>query len=49
MWAQQRTGWQTATRRGDRDIGVIAALHVDVIARGGPDSYTRADAAAASG
>ena len=35
MRAQQRTGQQTATGRGARDIGVIAALHhVDVIARG---------------
>ncbi len=48
MRAQQRTGRQTATGRGARGIGVIAALHVDAIARGGPVSYAPAAAAAAS-
>jgi hypothetical protein len=48
MRAQQRTGWRTVTGRGARDIGAIAALHVDAIARGRPDSYACAAAAAAS-
>jgi hypothetical protein len=35
MRAQQRTGRQTATGRGTRYVEAIAALHMDVIARGG--------------
>jgi hypothetical protein len=35
MRAQQRTGQQTGIGRGGRDIGAIAALHMDAIARGG--------------
>jgi hypothetical protein len=48
MRAQQRTGCWTATRWGARDEGAITALHMDAIARGGPDSYARAASAAAS-
>jgi hypothetical protein len=39
---------RTANERGARDVGAIAALHVDVIAIGGPDSYAHAATAAAS-